>query len=148
MEWNCDPLGSALLKISGILMILFGVLGILVYLAGLAAVFGLSYITAGLFSSSQDLVGVGLLLASALMELIAGILGARSAKRPDRTRRCLIPGSLTLLITAAGLLHILLRSRELPWLSLILGLILPVVYLIGTVLLRNSPLAAEDAEEA
>ena len=147
MDPHYDPAGSALLKITGILMIVFGALGILLYLAALAAFFGMRYMIAGIFSTNLDLIGAAVLLAGSLMELIAGILGAKHAKHPERAVRCITAGCLSLLLTLAGLAYLLLRSKEIPWAATILGILTPVIYLIGAIRLRRSPSAPEEQTE-
>ncbi len=153
MELQYDPAGRTLLKTAGILMIVFGALGSLVYLLGLAAVVGLRYATSGLFSASEDLVGMALLLAGALVELITGILGVRAAKKPERAGRGrLVWGVLCLLLTLAGIGHIALRRATAPLWELIFGLVLgavvPVVYLIAAGRVRKGPIYEGEEERA
>ena len=136
MELQYDPTGRTLLKTTGVIMLIFGILGVLLYAAGLAAIIGVTYVTGGVFAGSADLIGMALLLAAALAELIAGILGCRAAKRPGRAGKGLIVwGVLTLLLTLAGMLHIALRTSSAPiWelaLGLVLGVVTPVVYLVA-----------------
>ena len=120
------------LKITGVIMLVFGVLGVLIYAAGLAAVIGVTYVTKGVFSGSADLVGMGLLLAAAVAELVAGSLGVRAAKKPEQAGKGLILwGGLTLLLTLAGIALIALRSDATWWksaLGLAAGVVVPVVY--------------------
>ena len=123
MELQYDPAGRTLLKTAATLMIVFGAVGILIYLLGLAAVIGISYATSGVFSASRDLFGMSLLLAGAIVELIAGILGVKAAKRPARAGKALLVwGALCLLLTLAGMGHIALRAADsAPLWELILG---------------------------
>jgi hypothetical protein len=136
MEKSYDPAGRTLLKTTGVIMLIFGILGILIYAAGLAVVVGLTYATSGIFSASDDLIGMSLLLAAAIAELIAGILGVRAANRPRRAGIGLIVwGLLTLALTLAGMIHIALRASTAPLWELVLGILLgvvtPVVYLVA-----------------
>lgn len=145
MENLYDPAGRTLLKTTSVIMLIFGVLGSLIYAVGLAAVIGVTYVTSGIISGSADLIGMGLLLAAALAELIAGILGVRAAKKPARAGKGLIVwGVLTLLLTLAGMGHIALRTTTAPlWelaLGLVLGLVVPVVYLIAAARLLKGPI--------
>lgn len=140
--YQYDPAGRTLLKVTGVLMVIFGVFGVLLYLFGLAAVIGLTYATSGIISGSGDLIGMGLLLAAALTELIAGILGLRAAKRPERAGKGLLFwGVLCLLLTLAGLGHIALRSAGAPgWelaLGVLLGAVTPIVYLVAAARVRK-----------
>ena len=143
MELQYDPAGRTLLKTAATLMIVFGAVGILIYLLGLAAVIGISYATSGVFSASRDLFGMSLLLAGAIVELIAGILGVKAAKRPARAGKALLVwGALCLLLTLAGMGHIALRAADSAplWeliLGLVLGVVTPVVYLVGAARLQS-----------
>lgn len=153
MENLYDPAGRSLLKITSVIMLLFGILGFLIYALGLAAVVGVTYVTSGIISASEDLIGMALLLAAALAELIAGILGSRAAKKPARAGKGLIVwGVLTLLLTLAGMGHIALRTTNAPlWelaLGLVLGVITPVVYLVAAARVLKGPVfEAEAADE-
>ena len=153
MENLYDPAGKTLLKTTGVIMLLFGVLGFLIYALGLAAVVGVTYVTSGIISASEDLIGMALLLAAALAELIAGILGSRAAKKPARAGKGLIVwGVLTLLLTLAGMGHIALRTTNAPlWelaLGLVLGVVTPIVYLIAASRVLKGPVfEAEAADE-
>lgn len=151
MELQYDPAGRSLLKTTGVLMIVFGVFGCLTYLLGLAAVTGLAYATSGIFSAVNDLVGMGLLLAGAVVELITGILGVRAAKRPARAGKGrVVWGVLCLLLSLAGLVHIALRNVDAPrWalaFGMVLGAVVPAVYLIGAARVLRGPVAAEPEE--
>ncbi len=134
MEPNYDPMGKSLMEISGILMLVFGIFGILIYTLGLALVIGLIFASNNAFSISKDLLGMAILLAGALAEFIAGILGVRSAKKPERTGKSrVVFGILCLLLTLAGLVHIAFRAAAPPWWQLaagaVLGVVTPCVYL-------------------
>ena len=134
MEKTNDRAGQSLLKATGVIMLIFGILGVLIYALGLAVLGGALYVTKGVFSVSQDLLGLGLLLAASLAELIAGALGVRAAKKPARAGAGLIVwGVLALLLGLAGTGQLLLRGASTPlWellLGLVLGLAVPLVYL-------------------
>ena len=151
MEQRYDPAGRSLLKTTGVLMIVFGVFGVLIYTLGLAAVLGLSYATSGVFSASADLVGMALLLAAAVTELITGILGIQAARRPSRAGvGRIVWCMLCLVLTLACILHIALRAITAPrWellLALGLSVVCPLVYLIAVLRLRNAA-PEEDGEE-
>lgn len=142
MKPQFDPTARRLLKIAGMIMLVFGVFGTVLYLLGLAGVLALNYATSGVFSVGSDLIGMGLLLLCAVAELTSGVLGLRSAKQPERAGRSLLVWSgLTLLLTLLGMGWIVFRSANLPWWELVLGLLLgvvtPAVYLSAAAKLRN-----------
>ncbi len=146
---NTDPMGRLLLKTAGILMIVFGAVGVLVYLALLGVLAGVAFVTDGIFSVSKDVVGMSLLSAASAVELIAGILGLKAVKKPERARVCRVWGILALVLGLAALLSILLRGQDLGfWLSIPLAAVTPVAYLIGASRLTAAPEHTEEAEEA
>ena len=153
MQQTTTPAAGSLLRITGVLMILFGVVGVLIYLLGLAGVFALSYATGGIFSANSDMIGMGLLLAAAITELIAGILGVRAAKRPVRLGGgLLVWGGLCLLLSIVGIGFIALRSTTLPlWqplAALVLGAVTPIVFLVSAAKLLSVPDTPEEEPAA
>ena len=148
MEQQYDPLSRTLLKITSILMIVFGVFGLLLYVTALAVLAALGYVTAGMFSGTQDIIGISLLALASLAEFIGGILGVKTLRHPEKPRRCRLWGILTLVLGLAGLVHILLRGENpVYWISIPLSLVTPVLYLMGASGMRN-PLPVEEEEEA
>ena len=144
MEQQYDPTARTLLRITGVLMIIFGSLGILLYLLGLAAVIGLTYATSGVFSSTNDLIGMGLLLVCAISELITGILGVRTVRKPERTgKKQTLWGILTLVLSLAAIGQIALRNTVTPLWELCVGMLLsvvvPVTYLYAVTQIRKVP---------
>lgn len=149
MDNTYDPLGMQLLKITGVIMIIFGAVGILLYLLGLAAIIGLTYATSGIFSSSTDLIGMGLLLVGAIVELIAGILGVRTAKKPEQAgKKLIVWGILSLILSLAGMGQIALRAIATPLWELVIGMVLvvvvPATYLYAVKRIRNVPVQTEE----
>ena len=152
MEPKSIPACRTLLKISGVLMILFGVLCTLIYCLGLAGFAALNYATGGIFSVRSDLIGMALLLAAGIAELICGILGVRAAKRPERAGKGrLVWGVLCLLLSILSIGSIIVRNAGIPlWeplTALILAAVVPIVYLVSTAGLLSLP-PEEDPEEA
>ena len=154
MEQQVIPASRSLLRICGIIMIVFGVLCTLIYLLGFAGVFALNYATGGIFSANSDLIGMGLLAAAAIAELIAGILGNRAAKRPERAGKSLLVwGALCLLLAVAGIGSIVLRGASItlwqPIAALLLAAVVPIVYLVSAAkLLSGDDETPEDEAEA
>ena len=124
---------ATLLKLTGTLMLIFGILGSLLYAAFLAVFLAASYMTGSIFSGVTDVVGISLLLAAAVAELVSGALGMKAAKRSRRAGACLVWGAVTLVLTLAGIGCILLRLHNGAWweaaLAALLGVVTPAVYL-------------------
>ena len=132
-----ESTGTTLLKLSGTLMLIFGILGVLIYAAFTAVLIAANHLTGSIFSGSRDIIGMAILLAAAAAELVSGSLGLKAAKRPIKARRCPVWGVLTLVLTLTGILLILFRMPSDTWweaaLAAAFGVVTPVVYLIGAV---------------
>lgn len=151
MEQPHDATARSLLKTTGVLMLIFGIFGTVLYLLGLAAILILRYATSGVFSAAKDLIGMSLLLVSAIVELICGILGIRAAKKLERLSRSMtVWGCICLLLTLISIGHIALRDSTLQWWLLPLGVLLsavvPIVYLVAIQRLRRFPAADADVQ--
>lgn len=141
-----DTAGQSLLRLTGTLMLIFGILGVLIYAAFLAVFILANKFTAGIFSAGIDFVGMGLLFAAALAELISAVLGRKAAKAPEKAGRCLPWGWITLILTLAGVGFILFRRPTGAWwqavAAVLLGMVLPIVYLVSASRCRREAAAA------
>lgn len=116
-------------EIMNILMIIGGVVGII---SGVIAVLG-----AGVLAETMgDSASFGLLMFAAILMwasgttgLITGITGARKAVKPEKVMVCIVFGSLTVVLTALGNILSVAGGGSLNVVGLIIGLVLPVLYL-------------------
>ena len=122
---------NALLLVTGILLIIGGVISligsIIVLLAARVAV---------VLYAEQE--GVGLLvfaavplLLSAIVSLVTGILGVVNAGKPGKAKILIVFGILTALLSVLGNILTVVGGGTFSVLSLITGLILPVLFLVG-----------------
>lgn len=93
----------------------------LVYVAGSEINAGLLY-AAGVIS-----------LVSAVAELIAGIVGVKNCKKPEKARTCVVWGVIVAVLCVAGSVLTVVGGNSFPVFSLILGLVLPVLYIVGAI---------------
>lgn len=78
--------GSGFLKVTGILMIIGGGISIILEIIAALGVAAFAYISDGEISSAMLYASVALMIVSAVAQLIAGIIGvktARNRKRPE-----------------------------------------------------------------
>ena len=125
--------GAGFLKVVGILMIIFGAIALVV---SLIAVAGMSVIEAAIGSEIDTgmlWIGVILSVVSAAMEMVAGIVGVVNAKKPEKAKTCLVFGILVAILTVAGCIFTVASGEAFPVASLLLGLVMPVLYIIGAV---------------
>lgn len=124
-----EPRPNQFLKVTGILMIIGGALGIIL---GIIAVLAASAASA-LFGAEANALFIAsiFMLVSSVISLIAGILGVANAKRPEKAMICIVFGILTVLFSLLGNVITVANGGEFNVAGLITGLVLPVLYLIG-----------------
>ncbi len=121
--------GSKFLKVTGILMIIGGSIGII---AGIIAVIGVGALAALLG------VGSGLLTASAVLclvsgicSLIAGIVGVKNCKNAAASKKCIVWGILVAVLSLTGNILGVVAGSDFNVFNALIGLVLPVLYIIG-----------------
>lgn len=129
-------MGSKLLKVIGILMIIF---------AGIAIVFeciamaGMTVLTAAL-GGSAGMYWLALILGlvGAALELVAGIIGVKNWNKPEKAQSCVILGIVIIAFQILSDIFTLVSySKGFNVLSAVLGLVIPVLYLIGAFQLKK-----------
>ena len=130
---------NGLLKVVGILMIIFGALGMIF---GLIAVIGVGALAALLGADAN----VGLLTVAAILYLIgtiitfiAGIVGVKNAAKPEKAQTCIIFGILAAAFSVLGNILTMVGGGSFNAFGLLSGLVIPVLYLIGA--FQNKKLA-------
>lgn len=123
--------GIKMLKVSSILLIIGGaiatILGIVALLGvgAIHAIFG-DEIPVGLLYAVA-----GLALASGVLSLVAGIVGVGACKKPEKSGTCIILGVIVVILTVIGQVLNMKAGNQFDFTSIIIGLILPVVYIVG-----------------
>ncbi|MGI6168724.1 MAG: hypothetical protein ACOYI4_03270 [Christensenellales bacterium] len=122
---------NGFLKVTGILMIIGGGIGIIV---GIIAVLGVGLLVAALGaegSLGMLTIAAILSLVSAAVSLVAGILGVVNAAKPEKAIVCIVFGILTAVLSVLGNVLTTAGGGDFSVINLIIGLVLPVLYLIG-----------------
>lgn len=121
--------GKIFLKVTGILMIIGGAFGII---GGFVALIGASALAAVLETSAGGLVFSSvLILASAIFQLIAGIMGVKNCEKPEKAQSCLIMGVIVAILSVAGNVISNVLGSQFSIINYATGLIIPVLYIIG-----------------
>ena len=129
--------GRKFLKVTGILMIIGGAFGII---GGIVAMIGAGALAAVLETSAGGLMlASALILASAVFQLIAGIMGVKNCDKPEKAQSCLVMGVIVAILSVAGNVISNILGSSFNILSYGTGLIIPVLYIIGAV--KNKELA-------
>ncbi|NMA07201.1 MAG: hypothetical protein GX928_05760 [Ruminococcaceae bacterium] len=136
METGTVVGNGKLLKVTGIIMIVFGAIGIIV---GLLAVVGAGAVAALVGASAGGLVFAALLsLLGSVLQLVAGIMGAANKNNPAKGGKCLVLGIIVILLAVAGNIMTVVLGGEFSVLGLVLGAVLPVLYIVGALQLKKS----------
>ena len=123
--------GRKFLKVTGILMIIGGAFGII---GGIVAMIGAGALAAVLETSAGGLmIASALILASAVFQLIAGIMGVKNCDKPEKAQSCLVMGVIVAILSVAGNVISNILGSSFNILSYATGLIIPVLYIIGAV---------------
>lgn len=121
--------GRKFLKVTGILMIIGGGFGII---GGIVAVIGAGALAAVLETSAGGLMLAStLILASAVFQLIAGIMGVKNCDKPEKAQSCIVIGVIVAILSVAGNVISNVLGSDFNIINYAAGLIVPVLYIIG-----------------
>ena len=109
-------------------MIIGGGISLIVAIAALLGIATLALLGA---SSGMLYAAGALTLISAVAELVTGIIGVVNAKRADKAGTCMAWGIVVAVLCVVGCILTVAGGGEFPVFSLILGLVLPVLFIIG-----------------
>lgn len=122
-------MGSKFLKVTGILMIIFGAISIVV---SIIALMGLGVLEAlgapmGLLWASGIIAFVG-----SIAQLVAGIIGVVNCDKPEKANSCIVWGmAVAAMSIIANVITLIGYPQNFSFVSVISGLLIPVLYLIG-----------------
>ena len=123
--------GRKFLKVTGILMIIGGGFGII---GGILAMLGAGALAAVLETSAGGLLlASALILASAVFQLIAGIMGVKNCDKPEKAQSCLVMGVIVAVLSVAGNIISNVLGSDFNIISYATGLVIPVLYIIGAI---------------
>lgn len=123
--------GRKFLKVTGILMIIGGAFGII---GGIVAMIGSGALAAVLETSAGGLMlASALILASAVFQLLAGIMGVKNCDKPEKAQSCLVMGVIVAILSVSGNIISNVLGSDFNIFSYATGLIIPVLYIIGAV---------------
>lgn len=133
--------GSGFLKVTGILMIIGGGISIIHSIIAVLGVAALVYISDGEASSAMLYASVALMVVSAVAQLVAGIIGVVNCKKPEKAGVCIAWGVIVAVLCIAGTILNSAGGGSFSILSLVLGLVLPILYIIGAVFNKKEHIA-------
>ncbi|MDD3339814.1 MAG: hypothetical protein PHS82_13275 [Lachnospiraceae bacterium] len=137
--------GKNFLKVTGIIMIVFGAIGALSTLISFA---GLSVLmqTYAALGMDTSMIVPGLIISAigGVLQLAAGIIGVVHARKPEKAMLCIIFGVLLVILQiVSGVTSLLVVNAQgssivTTIISMIIGLILPVLFIYGGILNKQS----------
>lgn len=128
--------GSKFLKVTGILMIVFGALALIL---SIVAAIGLAALAALDLNTWQYTLAVILMLVGSIFELIAGIVGVKNCNKPEKAGTCMVWGIIVIALSVlSDVLTLVGNPDNFSIVTLLTGLVIPVLYLIGAVMNKKS----------
>ena len=128
--------GAKFLKVTGILMIIFGALAIvmeLIAMAGLGVLEAIGAPMGALWLSA--IVG----LVGSVLELVAGINGVLNAEKPEKAKTCMVWGIIIAgMCVISNLITLFAYPDNFSIVSLLLGLVIPALFIFGAYKNQNS----------
>lgn len=132
--------GSKMLKVTGILMIIGGALALVIALIAVIGIAAAASLAAGALGGgiiALAVIASILALLGGGVELAAGILGVKNWNQPAKAQSCIVFGAIIIALSVLSNILNLASGSEFNLFSLLLGLVLPVLYLVGAVQLKN-----------
>ena len=128
--------GSKFLKVTGILMIIFGALALIL---SIVAAIGLAALVALDLNTWQYTAAVILMLVGSIFELIAGIVGVKNCNKPEKAGTCMVWGIIVIALSLlSNVLTLVGNPDNFSIVNLLTGLVIPVLYLIGAVMNKKA----------
>lgn len=128
--------GSKFLKVTGILMIVFGALALIL---SIVAAIGLAALVTLELNTWQYTAAVILMLVGSIFELIAGIVGVKNCNKPEKAGTCMVWGIIVIALSVlSNVLTLVGNPDNFSIVNLLTGLVIPVLYLIGAVMNKKA----------
>ena len=128
--------GSKFLKVTGILMIVFGALALIL---SIVAAIGLAALVALELNTWQCTAAVILMLVGSIFEMIAGIVGVKNCNKPEKAGTCMVWGIIVIALSVlSNVLTLVGNPDNFSIVNLLTGLVIPVLYLIGAVMNKKA----------
>jgi len=80
--------------------------------------------------------GIGIAIAGAIIQFVAGIAGVKNAKKPEKATFCIVLGSLTALFYIASQILTYAGGASktfLDYIIVVMGLVVPALYIVGAI---------------
>ena len=140
--------GSMLLKVMSIIMMIAGIVGAVASFIYAIVVGVVQTAVIAATAEGQAVkgaapvmgllwVGVIILVAGAVVEIIAGVKGKNNWNNPAQAQSLMILGIVAAVLALIGNILFATGSHSVQFFTIISGLVVPVLYIIGTIQLKN-----------
>jgi peptidoglycan/LPS O-acetylase OafA/YrhL len=119
--------GKGLLKVTGILMVIFSSIVLLIAIFGMIALGAMFGALGGSGAATASTLLILLAILPGIFEFVAGILGIVNANKPEKAGVCLAFGIIVIVLVILSII-----SNGFEWSSPI-GLVLPILFIIGAI---------------
>lgn len=140
--------GSMLLKVMSIIMMIAGIVGAVASFIVAIVVGFLQTAVVVASADGQSVKGAGpvmgllwagviILVAGAVIEIIAGVKGKKNWNNPAQAQTLMIWGIVAAVISLIGNILFSTGTQSVQFFTILSGLVVPVLYIVGTVQLKN-----------
>ncbi len=131
MEQNAK--GAGFLKVTGILMIIGSIIGIVVSILAFIGVAALQMMASDEVNVGIYYVACTMSLVGSVLQLVAGIIGVINAKKPEKAMTCIVWGAIVAVLSVLSNVIFMLSGISSNATSLLVGLVVPVLFIVGGV---------------
>lgn len=131
MEQNAK--GAGFLKVTGILMIIGSIIGIVVSIIAFIGVAALQMMASYEVNVGIYYVACTMSLVGSALQLVVGIIGVINAKKPEKAMTCIVWGAIVAVLSVLSNVIFMLSGISSNATSLLVGLVVPVLFIVGGV---------------
>ena len=131
MEQNAK--GAGFLKVTGILMIIGSIIGIVVSIIAFIGVAALQMMASYEVNVGIYYVACTMSLVGSALQLVVGIIGVINAKKPEKAMTCIVWGAIVAVLSVLSNVIFMLSGISSNATSLLVVLVVPVLFIVGVV---------------
>lgn len=122
--------GATFLKVTGIIMIVGGALGIILGIVALIAAIAANALADG--ALGLLIVAALIALVGSVLQLIAGIVGVKNCNKPEKAQTCIVWGAIVAALNVLSVVLTVAQGGDIA-VSGILGIVVPALFIFGAI---------------
>lgn len=122
--------GATFLKVTGIIMIVGGALGIILGIVALIAAIAANALAGG--AGGLLVVAALIALVGSVLQLIAGIIGVKNCNKPEKAQTCIVWGAIVAALNVLSVVLTVAQGGDIA-VSGILGIVVPALFIFGAI---------------